>query len=68
MTPGGSIPDSDQVAQQLGATRFRAEPRDQSHVDLLIPGVRDPEQSQRGCTAIRSVIHPWHAYEAMISP
>ena len=50
--------------------KYAPEPRDQSHVDLLIPGVQPaehPEQSERASAAIRSVIHPRHVYDAVSS-
>ena len=43
------------------------EDRDESHVDLLIPAVGHPEQSERASAAIRSVIFPRHVYEAVTS-
>ena len=61
----------DDVAYAELRVEYAPEPRDESHVDLLIPGVRHPEhpeQSERASAAIRSVIHPCHGYEAVISP
>ena len=57
----------DDVADAELRVAYAPEPRDESHVDLLIPGVRNPEQSERASAAIRSVIHPCDGYEAVIS-
>ena len=60
----------DDLAYAELRVKYAPEPRDQSHVDLLIPGVRHlehPEQSERVSAAIRSVIHPCEVYEAVTS-
>ena len=61
----------DDLAYAELRVEYAPESRDQSHVDLLIPGVRHlehPERSERASAAIRSVIHPCDGYEAVISP
>ena len=58
----------DDLASAELRVEYAPEPCDPSHVDLLIPAVGHPEQSERASAAIRSVIQPCHVYEAVTSP